>query len=221
MSKSKHILTDFEALLLEAQTNFSLMTLYKGVPVNTHATLQKVEGEIVWFSVRPPGLAFAQPGSHLLILSNGYLEPVDGQVVRWDHDTANIGLSELVFAGGKYGIRHELRVEPQETFCITLMDAGQFFRVEGVDISLHGLGVWLNGEKCPPELVPGKELGIEIEFPQELARLQGRILKANPLDFGWRFSIEFTSSAEEKRRVLHYIMHRRDEIFSEIHGQQP
>ena len=220
MSISKLILTDFEALLHEGQTNFSLMTLYKGVPVNTPATLQKVEPDNVWFSVRPPGLAFAQPGSHLLVLSNGYLEPVDGEVVCWDHETANIGLSNLVFAGGKYGSRAELRVEPEESFCITLIDAGQQFKVEGIDISLHGLGVWWNAEKHPAELAVGKELGIEIEFPQELVALQGRILKTIKLETGWKFSIEFTSSAEVKTHVLHYIMHRRDEIFSEIHGHK-
>lgn len=219
MSISKHIQTDFEALLYAGQVNFSLSTLYKGVPINTQATLQKVEPGTVWFSVRPPGLAFAQPGSHLLVLSNGFLEPLDGQVVMWDQTTANIGLSDFVFAGGKYGSRHEIRVEPQETFCLTLLDGDQLIKAEGLDISLHGLGVWLNAEACPPGLVVGKELGIEIEFPQDLVKLSGRILKANKLQSGWRFSMEFTSSVVEKAQILHYIMRRRDEIYSEIHRQ--
>lgn len=217
MSSTNLILTDFQALLLESQRNFSLMTLYKGVPVNTPAVLQRIDGDIVWFKVRPPGLAFAQPGSRLLVLSNGFLEPVDGQVVRWDHETANIGLSQFVFAGGKYASRHELRVEPQETFCITLMDGSKIHRVEGLDISLHGLGLRLNQEQCPPELMPGKELAIEIEFPEQTLTLQGKILKTVKIEEGWRFSVEFTCSADEKSKILHYIMHRRDEIFSELH----
>ncbi len=221
MSSSEQILTDFQTLLQEGQRNFTLMTVYKGVPVNAPSILQKVDAEIAWFSVRPPGLAFAQPGSRLLVLSNGFLEQIDAEVVAWDHETANIGLNNFIFAGGKFANRHELRVEPQETFCITLMDEAKIFKVEGVDISLHGLGVLLAAEVCPPELAAGKELGIEIEFPDEMVSLQGRILRSSQQDSGWRFSIEFTSNAQSKAHVLHYIMHRRDEIFSELHQLRP
>ncbi len=216
MSHSQHILTDFEVLFDEGQRSFSLISLYKGVPVNTSATLQGVDKQVAWFHVPPPGLAFAQPGAKIFVISNGFLEPVDGRVVGWDHETTNIGLSDFTFAGGTFANRHELRVQPEETFSVTLVDGERLFQVEGIDISLHGLGLMLRTEECPAELTPGKELGIEISFPARCVGLRGRILRLVRQDDGWRIPVEFTCGPDEKKHVLQYIMLRRDEIFSEI-----
>jgi hypothetical protein len=224
MESNKYILTDIQAVLQENHREFSLLNIYKGVPLLCRARLDRVADEAAYFTVQPPESATLKLESTTLLLSDGLLEPLEAQVQCIDLASGEFRLSGFSYAGSKFANRRELRVEPKEKLPVEIAADSHTLHGEVADISVRGLGLRLPLAELTVLFVPGKTVAITLhlrdkedgEEKQVVVRLEGKIRSVIRTKTYLRLAIEFTGAVPEKATIIRYVMLRRAEIMGEI-----
>ncbi len=216
MDQSVRVTTDLQAILVEKQRDFQLLSFYKGVPFMCNARLESVSGEQVVFTAQPPICAVLQLQREVTVLSNGLLEPIQGRVERFDLASGETILTGLAYAGSKFANRLELRVEPESQLQVALELGGLTLACKVIDISMRGIGLRLPGPPPGTPIAHGGTVGVLLMLPGNTVSLRGRVRNLVRGNTGLRISIEFTAEVPEKVHVVRYIMRRRAEIFAEV-----
>lgn len=216
METSEIILTDLKAVLLEGHREFSLLNMYKGVPLVCQARLDMVEGEGAIFTVQPPESAALQREEKTLVLSNGLLEVLEARVKCLDLVSGKFSLSSFAYAGSKYANRRELRVEPAGSIPVQIASDGRMHSGDIADLSVRGMGVRLPVQELTSTFTLGKTIAVTLHLPDSRVRLEGKIRSIMRAPEYLRLAMEFTGSVPEKASIIHYVMQRRSEIVTEI-----
>jgi len=216
LETSDIILTDLKAVLLEGHREFSLLNMYKGVPLVCQAHLDRVEEPSAIFTVQPPESATLQTEETTLVLSNGLLEVLEARVECLDLVSGKFGLSEFAYAGSKYANRRELRVEPEGSIPVQIASDGRILSGEIADLSVRGMGLRLPVSELTSTFTLGKTIAITLHLPEGKVRLEGKIRSIMRTSKYLRLAVEFTGSVPEKASIIHYVMQRRSEIVTEI-----
>jgi hypothetical protein len=216
LETSEIILTDLKAVLLEGHREFSLLNMYKGVPLVCQARLDRVEGPNAIFTVQPPESATLQTEETTLVLSNGLLEVLEAKVECLDLVSGKFGLSDFNYAGSKYANRRELRVEPAGSIPVQIASDGRMLSGDIADLSVRGMGLRLPTNELTSTFTLGKTIAITLHLPNNKVRLEGKIRSIMRTDQYLRLAVEFTGAVPEKASIIHYVMQRRSEIVAEI-----
>ena len=216
METSEIILTDLKAVLLEGHREFSLLNMYKGVPLVCQAHMDQIEGSSAIFTVQPPESATLQTEETTLVLSNGLLEVLEARVECLDLVSGKFGLSNFSYAGSKYANRRELRVEPAESIPVQIASDGRMLSGNIADLSVRGMGLRLPADELTSTFTLGKTIAITLHLPENKVRLEGKIRSIMRTKQYLRLAMEFTGSVPEKASIIHYVMQRRSEIVAEI-----
>jgi hypothetical protein len=216
LETSDIILTDLKAALLEGHRDFSLLNIYKGVPLVCQARLDQVDGKNAIFTVQPPETATLQQEEKTLVLSNGLLEVLEAKVKCLDLVSGKFSLRAFSYAGSKYANRRELRVEPAGSIPVQLASDGRMHSGDIADLSVRGMGVRLPTTELTSTFTLGKTIAVTLHLPSNRVRLEGKIRSITRTPKYLRLAMEFTGSVPEKASIIRYVMQRRSEIVAEI-----
>lgn len=198
---------------LETNQELDVLNFYQSFPITARARVQAIGHEDVTLRVQPPGSVCLLREEHTLLLSRGLPEAVRARIVAFDLVEGLLRISEFAYVGTHFGDRMIARVQPQEIIPVSVESQGQTFTGTLVDVSLSGVGVFLDREV----LRRGDMLQLTLPLPEGSVTLLGKILNitqksGEPL----RFSIGFTRNAQEITVVMRYIKGRRGEILEEV-----
>ena len=216
MNTSEIILNDLKAILQEGHREFSLLNMYKGVPLVCQARLDQVDESSAIFTVQPPESATLQQEEKTLVLSNGLLEILEAKVECLELVSGKFKLSDFSYAGSKYANRRELRVEPAESIPIQIASNGRMLSGEIADLSVRGVGLRLPAGELTSTFTLGKIIAITLHLPENKVRLEGKIRSITRTPQYLRLAMEFTGAVPEKTIIIRYVMQRRSEIVIEI-----
>ena len=217
MPTNPRILIDLQAALTADQHGFSLLCIYKGVPMDAPLTLLRLEDETVWVKLEAPGPELYLRQKQALLLTEGLLDPLTCDVVQADLERSVAALTNLDFAGRHISKRHELRVEPAEPLALTLKTAGQEIELEIADVSMNGLGAFSSTFQPGPELSSGQAVQTTLHLPSGPLELAGTLRSLSAGASGCRMAIAFSGAEPQREQLLRYIMQRRAEITAEVY----
>lgn len=198
---------------LETSQEVDVLNFYQSFPITARARVQAIDHEEVTLRVQPPGSVCLLREEETLLLSRGLPEAVRARIVTFDLLEGLLQLSDFAYVGTHFGDRMIARVQPQETTPIQVEVQGQTFTGTLLDVSLSGVGVYVDSDG----IRRGDLLNLTLPLPEGSVTLPGKILNITqkPGDPP-RFSIGFTRNAQEITVVMRYIKGRRGEILEEV-----
>jgi hypothetical protein len=214
MVSNDQIYEDLKLCLSLSDPNFELLNEYKGVPFIGKATYVSITEDSIQLIVQPPASICLQLEGRTFLLSDGLFEPIEAQVLSFDIQTGAVDLGSLEYAGSKFWNRREVRVEPEEPFAVDITREGQTTIGRLVDVSMSGIGVAVTPLETEPER--GEKVDLILSLPEGDVTLPGEICSISEVDSELRLGIEFPGNVPEKRAVVQYVLHRREQIRAEL-----
>ncbi len=216
METKGQISVDLKAVLVEGHRDFSLLSVYKGVPFVSRATLEKAEGESAFFIVQPPEFVTLQRDKIALVLSDGLLEPFEAKILSFDLAAMRFELGDFLYAGSKHANRRELRVEPEYPLKVIVSIPGSQVEGQLADVSIRGVGVRIAAAEAEI-FMAGQQVLLNLNIPEGADfEMAGRIRNIARSSVTYRLSIEFLGTVPEKAMIVRYIMRRRADIMAEV-----
>jgi hypothetical protein len=215
MKSNVMILAELRNCLQESKLAFEFMSLYKGVPFSCQAALQRVEGNVAEFKVRPPESVLLRRQSSALMLNDQNIEPLKAQVISFDLQSGLIRLDGFSYVDSKFGNRSEARVEPEVILDVEIRLQDHTFSGQLVDISISGAGVMVFG-KGVEGFHRGAEVSFQVLLPGGAAKLPARIQSLEQKDDAVRLAVRFLENAPGQHAVTTYVTQRRREIWQEV-----
>ena len=215
MKSNVMILSELRNCLREAKLAFEFINLYKGVPFSCHATLQRVEGEMAEFEVRPPESVLLMRQTNALILNEQNIEPLKARVVSFDIRRGLVQLDGFSYTDTRFGNRTEVHVEPEVLLEVDIIFQGQVFTGQLIDISISGAGVILSGGGVE-QLHRGAEVSIHVQLPGGEVTLPARIQSLEQKDGTARLAVRLVENSPGRLAVTTYVTQRRREIYQEV-----
>jgi hypothetical protein len=216
MSVSERIAVVLQMIVKEGQRDFSLISMYKGVPFSATASISSFDEQRVWFHVQTQGLFYIWPTAKVYLLSDGLLDPIAAQVDEIQPVDNLVRLSGFAFAGMHFAHRRDLRVEPASPLdCLVQTSAGALAG-EVVDLSMRGIGVHL--ANLPKNLTHDLDshVTVDLTLPEGVVNLAGHVRRIGAQPPVTRLAIEFTGNEPEKSLVVRYLLERRRQIVEEV-----
>jgi hypothetical protein len=191
-----------------------LLSMYKGMPVIHRGQVNFVYEEAVHIQPQSFKSICLTLSKNVIALSDLLDEPVNAVVQTVDLAAGTAILEDFSYVSGHLGDRMSLRVEPREPFQVRLDSGGKSFDGAVMDLSISGVGVYVNGEGAN-RLRARSIVRFSLPLPDETLQLLGVIRHAKRTTQGSRLGIAFEPGTN-LRAVFTYINHRRAELLEEL-----
>jgi len=199
--------------VMETGQELDILNFHKSFPITAKAKVENIDRDVVSLKVQPPSSVILQAQDKTIILSRGLPEAVKADVLEFDLLSGTLRLNNFTYVDSHFGERMIVRVQPEDTIHIELEVEGRRVTGQLVDVSLSGVGVYIEGE-APQR---GQIVQLTLLLPEGRVTLPGKILNLSDAPEGFtRLSIAFTRNAQEIAVIMRYIKDRRTEILSEI-----
>jgi hypothetical protein len=206
------IISDLQ-FVMETGQELDILNFHKSFPITCKARVEKIDKDVVVFSVQPPGSVCLEAQEQTIMLSRGLPEAVHAKVLDFDLKSGQLQLTDFTYVGQRFGERMIARVQPEDTLYVILEVGDQQHTGRLVDVSLSGVGVVVRGLKVQR----GQLLELTLPLPEGKISLPGKILNISDApENSTRYSIGFTRNAQEIAVIMRYIKDRRSEILAEI-----
>jgi hypothetical protein len=220
MSLAEMILSDLRTCFEEHRREFEFLHNYKGVPLITKAGLSSVHEDRAIFDVIPPTSVCLAWEERALLLSDGILEPIEGRVLAFDLAAGKVELGGFLYAGYRFGNRHEVRVEPSDPILVEIRAPGEVFQGQLADLSMSGAGVTISKPaiqgSAENTLMRSTSVELNINLPDCNVQVPGQELSRMDQGSDSRLAVIFSTGVAGKNILLRYIIQRRDEIRKEV-----
>ncbi len=219
MPSNPQIMSDLR-LVMEMKHDLELMNTFKGVPFICKARVQNIEGDLVEMETHDPGLVCMDREKQTKVLGSDYFEPSMAHVVSIDFANGVILLNQFSYLGTKLGERMIVRVEPKEPVAILIESERKKITGTLADLSLSGIGVFVDMSDYLPVLKPGTNVQVNLQLPNDSIALAGTILSALKISERYRLSIRFAPNGQQQKIVIfHYLVDRRAQIEEELRNE--
>jgi hypothetical protein len=217
MYQSGEILRSLERAAAE-KSEMKLLNIYKGIPISYPTQILSISDRTVALRLHKYQAMCMHLQGHTFIQSEGLESVIRGDVAAVDILGESAVMFNLKYADREIGNRKAIRVQPKEPCPAYLFSNNQRFLGEIADISLSGIGIFLNifYARCFSIRLP-VTLKVLLAQGITLKEISGRVVylgKANA--YTNRLGIEYSLEPPEKELISDYLNQRQVELQQEL-----
>ena len=202
--------------------NITFFNLYKGIPVQHHATIVDIDdSEVVFRTIQTQEIAMKMDGAAYILKDNNFDKHLKADIVYNNFENNTVVLNNFMYLLNMPATRREfIRVHPEIMAEVSISSDGKLItKGKLFDLSMDGLGVVSDENNG---IYAGVKIKLNFTLPMlnkkkpSYINVDGEVLNIIEYSSSYRYCIKIYPKVSEENKIIDYVKVREVEILDSL-----